>query len=403
MPQPEPPGSPPALQAKPPASAPPQPEPPGSPRAGGSAWGLSPEICDSVRKLLDNAVAARVVCIDRGRVSVVTEHGEARFVSVKQHLKGDVKDVELGLGVGDWVALDAAQAWALGIVPRKSQLVRRSPGRAERPQLVGANLDRVFVVTAAGHDFSVQRLERFVSLVHDGGAEPVVVINKIDTLSDRTDLERELARLGSARVLWLSGLTGAGMPQLSSLAEPGSTIAFVGSSGVGKSTLVNNVLGHQHQLTQAVRADDDKGRHTTTRRELFLAENGVLVMDTPGVRELGLWLTGEGLAQSFDDVAALARACRFSNCGHGQEPGCALRAAVKAGQVSAQRLRSFLSLSLEAQGVNDRRNLGRARAAVPRGEGKTKARAEPKGGRGRRAGSPRPPAGRARGKPRPQD
>lgn len=351
----------------------------------GSAWGLTPEICASVRALTPDAVAARVVCIDRGRVSVVTERGEALHVSAKQQLKGAEQDTELGLGVGDWVALDAAQAWALGVLPRKSQLVRRSPGRAERAQLVAANLDRVFVVTAPGQDFSLQRLERFVSLIHDGGAEPVVVINKIDTLEDRPALERELAALSGIQVLWLSGLSGEGVDELMALAEPGRSIAFVGSSGVGKSTLVNRVLGDERQQTQAVREDDDKGRHTTTRRELFLAENGVLVMDTPGVRELGLWLTGAGLAQGFEDVAELARACRFGNCGHGKEPGCALRAAVASGQLGAQRLASFLSLSQEARGVDSRRNFGRARAATPRGEGKTKARADPGArGRGRR-------------------
>jgi ribosome biogenesis GTPase / thiamine phosphate phosphatase len=261
------------------------------------------------------------------------------------HIAGDKRALP---AVGDWVlverwrdALDGAGAAVVrAVLPRRSLLVRRAAGQATAPQPLAANVDLGLVMTSANADLSIARLDRYVGLLRDGGIAPVLVLSKVDLVDDPSPLLAELATVVD-RVVAISVVTGAGVDAIRALGAPGTTCVLLGSSGVGKSSLLNAVAGTA-QPTRAIR-DDERGRHTTTRRELFVADNGGLWIDTPGMRELGQWVDDpEEDTVAFDDIAALAQRCKFRNCRHRDEPGCAVREAV-----SADRLASFHKLSGE--------------------------------------------------------
>lgn len=262
-------------------------------------------------------------------------------------------------GVGDFVLAEpdpAGESWVIQErLPRRTRFIRRSTRRAG-PQLVAANVDRVWVVTSPNDDFNPRRLERYLATVHASGARPLLILNKAD-LVDQPDVW--LARMAEvahdAPVLATSTLTGAGLAELEAHLSSGRTLALVGSSGVGKSSLVNALLGAEKQAVGAIREADDRGRHTTTHRELLRLPLGPagqdrgLLVDTPGMRALGLWTEPEGLLEAFGDIAGLAEGCRFRDCRHEREPDCAVRAAVAAGQLSAGRLASYLTLVREVR------------------------------------------------------
>jgi ribosome biogenesis GTPase len=253
--------------------------------------------------------------------------------------------------VGDWVAC-RPQADALRIeriLPRRSCFVRKAAGRDATPQLVAANVDQVLAVTAVGEDFSVRRLQRYAAAAWAGGAEPICVINKCDREHDRAALRAEIeSALPGVPVAFVSALEPGGLDELSSIVHPPSTLVFVGSSGVGKSTLCNRWMGVDLFGTAGVRAADDKGRHTTTRRELVISPQGFVLIDTPGMRELGVWEADSGIATLFSDVEELSASCRFRDCAHAAEPGCAVRGAVEAGLLPAERLAQFQALASES-------------------------------------------------------
>jgi ribosome biogenesis GTPase / thiamine phosphate phosphatase len=255
--------------------------------------------------------------------------------------------------VGDWVLIERWRTAAAGrgagviraVLPRRSFLVRRAAGEATAPQPLAANVDTGIVVTSANADLSPARLDRYLGLLSDGGIVPVLALSKIDLVAD-PDPAPLVARLSalSVRVIAASVVTGAGIAELRALAAPGTTTVLLGSSGAGKSSLLNAVAGTA-QSTGAIRADD-RGRHTTTRRELFATDAGGLWIDTPGMRELGQWIAEQDAsaadAAAFDDIAALAAGCRFRDCRHVDEPGCAVR-----GAVAPDRLASFHKLTGE--------------------------------------------------------
>lgn len=248
--------------------------------------------------------------------------------------------------VGDWVLVERwAEALAgtgaaivRHVLPRRSFLVRKAAGEAIAPQPLAANVDTGLVMTSANADLSLARLDRYLGLLRDGGIAPVIVLSKID-LGDPAPRVAQLAALG-ARVVCASTVTGAGLGEIAALGAPGQTCVLLGSSGVGKSSLLNAVAGTA-QRTRAIR-HDARGRHTTTHRELFVADNGGLWIDTPGMRELGQWIEDGDAPDPFDDIAALAAHCRFRDCRHEAEPGCAVRDAVP-----AARLASFHKLTSE--------------------------------------------------------
>jgi ribosome biogenesis GTPase / thiamine phosphate phosphatase len=252
--------------------------------------------------------------------------------------------------VGDWVALAGVPGRALVVerLARRSTFTRRRAGSegAAREQVIAANVDTAFVVTDA-RDFSPRRIERYLAIARKASAEPVIVLTKLDLYPDVLDLVSALRALAPhVAVHPVSSETGAGFDALDRYLEPGRTICLLGSSGVGKSTLANRLLGYNHLRTGLERRNGT-GRHTTTRRELVSLPGGGLLIDNPGMREVGLWEAEDGVGETFDDVASLAGGCRFDDCRHDSEPGCAVLAAVQRGELAQERLTSFHKLASE--------------------------------------------------------
>jgi ribosome biogenesis GTPase len=254
--------------------------------------------------------------------------------------------------VGDWVAARIAgpdYAIVEAVLPRRSCFERRAAGKREGRQAIAANIDLVFLVCGLDGDFNLRRLERYLILAAESRVAPVIVLNKAD-LGDAAARQREVAAVaGSAPVVAVSALADHGVDPLYAFLGPGRTAALLGSSGVGKSTIVNRLLGGEHFRTGAVRESDSRGRHTTTHRELAPLPGGGALIDTPGMRELQLW-AGEGsVDEVFDEIAAFAAQCRFGDCTHAVEPGCAVQAALAKGGVSQERWESYRKLLGEAR------------------------------------------------------
>jgi ribosome biogenesis GTPase len=258
---------------------------------------------------------------------------------------------DLGAGetaVGDWVLAEPAAGRIVRVLDRTSEFARRAAGREGRRQLIAANIDTLFVVTSCNADFSVSRLERYLALAFEAGMAAVVVLTKADAVSDPESYAAR-ARAISGRIADVQALDAripADLARLSPWLGRGQTVAFVGSSGVGKSTLIAGLTGHAI-ATRAIREDDAKGRHTTTARTVYRTPGGALVIDTPGMRELGLQEASDGIDAVFEELAALAAGCRFSDCRHESEPGCAIRAAIDEGRIDQARLDRWRKLRLE--------------------------------------------------------
>jgi ribosome biogenesis GTPase len=311
------------------------------------ALGFAPFADAFVAEAQPGEEAARVVSQHYGGLFVATAGGE-KLARIPGRLR---RDAARGLAelpvVGDWVAL-RQDGLIRRVLPRRTVLARRGAGGENAPrQVIAANVDVVFVTTAIGSDLSPRRLERYLALVWDGGAQPVVVVTKADLATDLAADVASLAEVAAgAPIVVTSRLRGDGLLELDAWLQPGRTIALLGSSGVGKSTLVNRWLGRDEQKLQEVR-EDGKGRHTTTHRELFILASGALVVDTPGMREVGLVDESAGVDAVFPEIDALAETCRFRDCRHEEEPGCAVAAAVAAGSLPAERLESFRCLGRE--------------------------------------------------------
>jgi ribosome biogenesis GTPase / thiamine phosphate phosphatase len=298
-------------------------------------------------------VPGRVVRQQRGLLTVQTA-GPAFLARASGRLQHQASSAEGLPTVGDWVLLQPpasgdGEALMHAVLPRRCVLKRREAGTEHDGQLIAANVDVVFLVMGLDGDFNPRRVERALTLAWNSGATPVVLLSKADLVDDAEARVQEVAALAPrADVLAVSARLGMGVEQVRARLPAGKTGALLGSSGVGKSTLTNRLLDSARLVTQPVRPDDDRGRHTTTHRELFVLDTGGLIIDGPGMRELGLWGDeNEALAQTFADIHALAEGCRFNNCAHQGEPGCAVRAAIQDGTLPEERRASFEKLLRE--------------------------------------------------------
>jgi ribosome biogenesis GTPase / thiamine phosphate phosphatase len=301
----------------------------------------------------ESAVPARVVRQQRKFWRVAGDFGEC-WAEASGKVRLAANEGADWPAVGDWVAVEVhgreTAAVIQRVLPRRSKFVRKSPGKKMEEQVIAANVDVALLVSALDGDFNPRRVERYLAQCWESGARPVVVLNKADACEEARGKAAEMARvaMGTA-VCVVSARTGEGFAELKELLKPGHTLALLGSSGVGKSTIVNRLLGQAVQEVQPVRESDSRGRHTTTTRELFVLPGGALLMDTPGLREMQLWDAEHGVAQTFADIDALAEKCRFNDCRHEGEPGCAVGAALDAGTLDRGRVESRRKLLREQE------------------------------------------------------
>lgn len=319
-------------------------------------YGLTEEIEESAKQFADLTVA-RVISQEKGLYRLIFSTGE-KHGEISGSFLYNIQSKSEYPAVGDFVMADrnnnGKNAVIRHVLPRKSSFIRKAAGEKNEEQVVAANIDTVFLCMSLNRDFNIRRLERYVSMAFNSGAEPVIILTKSDLCDE---LEQKIAKVASVAVATDIVVTNAvnenGCDKIFPYLTKGKTVAFIGSSGVGKSILINCLLGKNRQETREI-GNDDKGRHTTTRRELLLLPCGCTVIDTPGMRELGMWDAEDGISQTFSDIENLARRCRFRDCTHSEkEPGCAVRRAVEQGEISKDRFLSYRKLLNENRYTED--------------------------------------------------
>lgn len=298
---------------------------------------------------------ARITAVHKERYELVCPYGETY---------GRLKAKEYFLGfeefptTGDFVLINynpSGDSQIIRTLPRRTFFSRRDPTPGRGEQAVASNFDYVFIMQSLNQDFNVKRLERYLTLAWQSGAAPVVILTKADLVEEYSPYIRMVESLGTGVPVYsVSSKTGAGLDALNSYMAKGKTVVFLGSSGVGKSSLVNALAGEDIMAVNEIREDDSKGRHTTTHRQLILLNNGAMIIDTPGMRELGMWDVSSGLGEAFSDVEQYLGKCKFSDCKHQTEPGCAIQEAIAKGELSPHRWESYLRLQSEAKYSDDK-------------------------------------------------
>lgn len=323
---------------------------------------------------------ARVTRRDRTSWHLYHDEGESPG-ELSGRCRREITNMADWPAVGDWVAVSIGDhnspAIIHAVLPRLSCLSRKAASSGGMPdsggrtdeQVLAANIDTAFLVSGLDLDLNIRRLERYLATVYDCGALPVIVLNKADLCEDIDTVVAEVESVAmGVDILTMSATEGTGMEQLDRYIEGNQTIVLLGSSGVGKSTIINRLLGSESLKTAPVRESDSRGRHTTTWREMVPLPSGGVLIDTPGMRELQTWLNEDGLKQTFDDIEQLAADCRFRDCRHRGEPGCAVEAALESGQLAAERLNSFRKLRKEMQRLEERRTGKQAHMERVRGK-----------------------------------
>jgi ribosome biogenesis GTPase / thiamine phosphate phosphatase len=306
-------------------------------------------------------VPGRVAVEHRGLYAVRIDAGD-----IWAELAGKLRHAAAGRGelpaVGDWLALqlrDDGRATIHAVLPRRTKISRKVNLAEAEEQVLAANVDTVFLVTSLNRDLNVRRLERYLATAWESGAQPAIVLNKADLcpIEDRPELVAQVEAIAfGVPVHTVSAATAEGVDELEPYVGTGHTVVLLGSSGVGKSSLINRLIGEERLATNETRYGDDRGRHTTTHRELVGLPRGGLVIDTPGLRELQLWESSDGMSETFSDVEQLAHECRFSDCEHETEPGCAVREAIRNGTLTSERLESYRKLQRELARLERRRD-----------------------------------------------
>jgi ribosome biogenesis GTPase / thiamine phosphate phosphatase len=301
----------------------------------------------------EKAVPARVIAQSRGSWCVAGDFGKCSAEAAGK-LRLAAEEGADWPAVGDWVAAElqdqGGAAMIREVLPRRSQFVRKMAGKKFAEQVIAANVETALLVSALDGDFNPRRVERYLAQCWESGAKPVIILNKADAcecLEEKVDEIEKVAR--GVPVCAVSAKTAQGFEELVRYLGRGQTLVLLGSSGVGKSTIVNRLLGRDLQEVEQVRESDSRGRHTTTARQLFALPGGALLMDTPGLRELQLWDANEGISQTFAEIEAFAARCRFTNCTHGREPGCAVQAAIQTGALDLGRLENWRKVQRELE------------------------------------------------------
>ena len=319
-------------------------------------YGFIPTMLSSLDLPRDFGIPARVTAVHKERYELVCEYGQTfgRLKTSVYFTDGS----ESFPTTGDFVMINfisSGDSQILKTLPRKSFFSRRDPMPGRGEQAVAANFDTVFIMQSLNFDFNIKRMERYITLAWQSGAVPVIILTKADLVRDYSEQMRAVEKVASGiGVYAVSAVDGTGLDALSDYLKPGKTIVFLGSSGVGKSSLVNALAGKDIMTVNEIREDDGKGRHTTTHRQLIRLDSGVMVIDTPGMRELGMWDVSRGLGEAFDDVEQYFGKCKFADCKHQSEPGCAVKAAIASGELPIERWNSYINLKREAKYSDDK-------------------------------------------------
>lgn len=296
----------------------------------------------------EELIPARVIEVHRETYKIVSEFGEN---SAK--LKGSLfynEENSIYPAIGDFVLIvknPYGEDVIYKVLERHSKFSRMDTWNGKE-QIVATNFDYVFIITSLNQDFNIKKIERYLATAWQSGGMPVIVLTKADLCSEYRDYENEVKKIAiGVPIIVVSSLTGEGLNELQNYIKPSKTIVFLGSSGVGKSSLVNAISGKEIMKVNDIREDDSRGRHTTTHRQLIMLKNGTMIIDTPGMRELGMWDVSEGLNATFNDIEELASRCKFGDCSHGSEPGCVVRESLESGELSIERWKNYTKLRKE--------------------------------------------------------